>query len=249
MVTGLHIFNRDSIYYWRKRLPAGMRGAFQKREIVLSLRTSDIKRARRMARRLTVQFEEFQHFMALIHRSPTHDEARQVLAALYNEILLECRAQAARTYHPDELPDDWAEKSVRTEADDADYAVWYAAHAEYMAPELAIEQLRENIATNRYRGIRSQLGPHLAAREIDAATDSHEFRLFLRQAQQMALKAFQDALDEASGTRLPVQVSDLAVEPRSPVQPPIAPAPAIEERAIAGQMQRGYSSLVRRQRL
>src|SRR3546814_14024069 len=83
MTSQTHLVRRGSRYYWRRRVPASLRTVFGKIQILKSLLTSDVHRARRLARRLDVAadmpFHEMSKMAAKLTPEQTRDLTRQVI--------------------------------------------------------------------------------------------------------------------------------------------------------------------------
>src|SRR3546814_12206204 len=76
MTSQTHLVRRGSRYYWRRRVPASLRTVFGKIQILKSLLTSDVHRARRLARRLDVAADMLFPEMSKMADKLTPDQIR-----------------------------------------------------------------------------------------------------------------------------------------------------------------------------
>jgi hypothetical protein len=87
----LHVFRRNSIYWWRRRVPLILRRAVGRVHLARSLRTADPTEARRRARRLSSRidelFAEFEHIMTESADALTPKQIDAVLDALFKQTL------------------------------------------------------------------------------------------------------------------------------------------------------------------
>jgi len=234
-----HLLNRSGVFYWRRRVPQALASAFGRSHLVLSLRVREPAPARRLARRVSVRFDDFVRVMELERRTPTPDEQRDILKALYQVILEGCRDEhVSRYHHDDELPPEYFEQAFEeAAAEPVPEPTASADGVRFDAPSEAARQFRSHLQTNRFRPVRSLLAPLLASHGIDVATDDIPFRRFLHLALRVAIKAFDDAeaelrpdaiWDEVIALARPVGAGGTSLVPTSapPAAPPARRKPA-----------------------
>ena len=97
----LHLFRRGAIYYWRARLPNGLREVLCRKHLVWSLRTPEPTLARQRARRFSVAIDSYENWLmnAPTKFIPTRLQLRLVLESIFNEILAE--GEAVRDAEPE----------------------------------------------------------------------------------------------------------------------------------------------------
>lgn len=78
MTFQTHLVRRGARYYWRRRIPASLRTAFGKTQIVKALLTSDAHRARRVARRLDVGADVLFHEMSTMIDKLTSEQIQDL---------------------------------------------------------------------------------------------------------------------------------------------------------------------------
>lgn len=204
MARRLHIFNRNGVFYWRRRLPELVAKAFGRSHILLSLRSRDRKAASRLASILSANLDQFVHIMQLEQREPTPAEVQKILDQLYRRILEGCRDHRMQRYTDEEMQRGIEEEKRRypneedTEAHFIpDQMVDEGAH--FTFPDQTIERLRQDRLENDFRSIRWLLAPILTNANLDVATDTVAFRRFLNVALQFAIKAFEEGHAELEG--------------------------------------------------
>lgn len=201
----LHLVNRNGVFYWRRRLPEEIARAFGRRQILISLRSRDPKSAGRIARSLTVQFDEFLYRMQLEKRIPTKDEQRLILKQLYRLIMDACQEERAHYYSTGELPSDVLPALQNSpQISDPVPPEIRDLQAFFRDPALSAQLMRGHSAANRLKPIRWLLKPVLEGRNIDVGTDEIAFRKFLRDALELAARAFEDADGEINGAKTPI---------------------------------------------
>ena len=82
----LHLIKRNSIYYWRRRLPSPLVEHFGKSHLVISTRLTDLLSASRLARRLSVILDRFLAQMESPKRVPTAAEIAQLVREIQSAI-------------------------------------------------------------------------------------------------------------------------------------------------------------------
>jgi hypothetical protein len=59
MANPSHVVNRNGVFYWRRRLPAHLVRTFGRSQLLISTQLRELRAARRLAHRLSVQFDRF----------------------------------------------------------------------------------------------------------------------------------------------------------------------------------------------
>jgi integrase len=209
MARCLHIVNRTGVFYWRRRLPAGLAQAFGRPQIRLSLKTRDPKAARRLGGILSVHFDQFLYQMQLEQRVPSADEQRQILGQLHQLILDECKDEHLRGRPLDEIPPEQQIPIIPGDFSDPVPQEARDRQAFFRQPKLSAEKMRGYRMENRFGPIRHLLGPILANRNIDVETDLLAFRKFLDLAIQFAVHAFDAAEAERNSSAGPIDLEEL----------------------------------------
>lgn len=185
-----------------------MATAFGRSQLMISMKLREPRAAQRLARRLSVQFDQFLRQMTLERRLPSKAEQDRILQKLYQQIIDECREELIRHYEPGTVTPEMLSSGSPTAEDQA--SKWYNADLEkqayYQDPAWTAKALRSALGNNAFGGIRYLLGPALAAHGIDGDTDTVAFRKFLHYAIHLAVRAFEDAQLEQSGGAVPAGV-------------------------------------------
>lgn len=95
-----HVVNRGRSISWRRRIPVRLVSAFRRSHLTLSLRTRDPVKARRLARRLSVVFDEFIEAMETANRQPTPQEQQALLDAFRSLIRDRCETARSLGFRP-----------------------------------------------------------------------------------------------------------------------------------------------------
>lgn len=209
MTRRLHIVNRTGVFYWRRRLPAGVAQAFGRSQIRLSLKTRDPQAARRRGQILSVHFDQFLYRMQLEQRVPTADEQKQILSQLHQLILDACRDEGLEYYPIDEVPPDRLVPFSPGDVSDPMPSEDRDRQAFFRDPKLSAENMRRFRVENRFGPIRHLLKPILADRNIAANMDVAAFRKFLDLALQFAVHAFDTADAERNSSAGPIDLDQL----------------------------------------
>ena len=169
-MSTLHLYRRNGVYYWQRRIPAGLRHLFSKTAVRFSIRTDVFLTARHRSALLRIEtdrfFDELKTKMESgIHlHCPDQDERLRDLLAwtLYQE-------EAKRAARPMRCHD---------EADQA-------------ATKFQIQQqtLQRSLALNNYDEVVPSLQTYLDRWDFKPNPESEEHRLMLRQATIIMLRA------------------------------------------------------------
>ncbi len=198
MARPLHLFSRNGLFYWRRRLPRVLARGAGPDHLCRSLETPDRPLARLRALRLSAIFEEvlLSHAATLRSAKPlTKWQREQVLFALYDQILEECQEWAAgRTFETEQL--------------DPEHVDWQMDR--YNHPSRQVDEWTFFYQHGDYKGAEAVLKPLLASQQIDLPADSLEFRSLAAEGMRYAIAAYREAaetvelgeLDEGTRARL-----------------------------------------------
>ncbi|NIA70336.1 site-specific integrase [Pelagibius litoralis] len=198
MARPLHLFRRNGLFYWRRRLPRALVRGTGPDHLCRSLETADRPLARLRALRLSAVFEEalLSHATTLKSAKPlTKYQREQVLFALYDQILEECQAWAAG-------------RTVDIEFLDPEHVDWQMDR--YNHPSRQAREWTTFYQNGMYEGAENVLKPLLASHQIDLPADSLEFRSLAAEGMRYAIAAYREAaetvelgeLDEGTLARL-----------------------------------------------
>ncbi len=177
-----HLYRRQSVYWWQRRIPLGLRieGPYR---IARSLRTADPGLARRRARACSAAFDHvIMQFMA--ESVPARADLVRVLDTVFRRILEDGeRTRADREAGPPpwtpEPQSDPRYEGVEPEKWDT---VAYP-------PEQWMEEWRDAVVTNRQDDVRPMVTDALAANDLTLTDDTPEWRRLCRMALIVAARA------------------------------------------------------------
>ncbi len=198
MARPLHLFSRNGLFYWRRRLPRALARGAGPDHLCRSLDTTQRPLARLRALRLSAIFEEvlLSHAATLRSARPlTKWQREQILFALYDQILEECQQWAAG-------------RTVDTEFLDPEHVDWQMDR--YNHPSRQAREWTTFYQNGMYEGAESVLKPLLASHQIDLPADSLEFRSLAAEGMRYAIAAYRETaetvelgeLDEGTRARL-----------------------------------------------
>ena len=154
MARPLHLFSRDGVFYWRRRLPRALARGAGPDHLCRSLDTADRSLARLRALRLSAVFEEvlLSHAATLRSAKPlTKHQREQVLFALYDQILEECQEWATgRTFETEQLdPEhvDWQMDRYNHPSRQVNEWTFFYQHGDYKGAEAVLKPLLASHAT------------------------------------------------------------------------------------------------------
>jgi len=200
-----HLFRRQAVYYWRRRLPAAVGKLLARTQLVRSLGTRCPQLARRRARRLSARiddlYESVQTMAATGKRPPTKADLDQILLDIFHEILEV--GEINRTARPE----GYLAEEVEEE--------WFGPHgdSQFSAPEWNRLEARTLLKINGLRMAEPAVKERLEARGLAKPDDPGEYRQLLRGALVSMAAAHDIEYDREQGRYYP------AVHPLTGQQP------------------------------
>lgn len=184
-MSALPIFQRNRLFYWRRRIPLAVAAVTARTHFCRSLRTTDRSEARLRALRLSLAFEEaMQKQLRKIAAgiAPTRQELDRVLVELYERIIDECETWAAtrppylegRTYGSLEERDDDKE----------------AQHDLRQNPAARELYWRNTMEVGDYGEAENYLASILKNRDLSLEPSSKEFKALAFNAMRVGIAAF-----------------------------------------------------------
>jgi integrase len=248
MARHLHLFRRNAVYYWRRRLPEDFARTAHKSHLVISLQTRDPTNAKPLARRLSVAFDQYLDRMQSTNRQPTPEDIAEIIRTL--RALLTERIELSPIAWANLVPD-YEQAAVEQDIEpktreevDAEFDAYFEAFEQearaqpdlYSAQAVTLDFINIHDLRRRWRDALAGkdlwvIGDHLddALRKLGHTVDPDS--LLYRQIATAALKTGIEVLDEtitrSSGP------NDAEVLPAIPVAPPAAPATIIIEQPRA----------------
>ena len=161
-----HLLRRGAVYYYRRRLPTSVS---RKGQVVLSLRTADAFQARRLARKLSVAFDQAEASLR-DKRAPSEADFKRMLIDIFKNTL--ARGEEARAKRQGGID------YLAIDLDDDSEAARMAA--EY-TPEQEPEEWQGHLRRNDYEPARPLVEKMMAERDIaPPPIDATEYKIFLR---------------------------------------------------------------------
>ena len=177
-----HLYRRQSIYWWQRRIPLGLRLEGPHR-IARSLRTGDPVVARRRARACSAAFDHvIMQFMA--ESVPARADLVRVLDTVFRRILEDGeRTRAEREAGP---PPWTPEPQTDPRYEGVEPEKWDTVS---YPPEQWTEEWRDAVVTNRQADVRPMVTDALAANDLTLTDDTPEWRRLCRMALIVAARA------------------------------------------------------------
>jgi integrase len=254
MTGHLHLYRRDSRYWWRRRLPTRIAFIIGRSHATCALRTADPHLARIRCRRLTSLFDRYFSVVLCLMESKTWVPSKalviDLLQSVYDHILDE--RELARALAPPEnrmadvtgpdLDEDGPGLPIPQTNEESQDEQW-AIHMG--TPDYELGQLQESLYRNDCSFVEPILTELLAARSIQADPTAPQFRLLARRAMVAAINALKEDMHRDSGDysnadwvkgayvpSMPSEIFTHAANP-SPLLTPAPPPPKAVEKPIS----------------